>query len=188
MRTWRMILLGSSAASAYKLQFFSLMESSINKIVWKAWAPPKVKNDAWLALQSRLWTVDRLRRRGWENYGLCPLCKQTKKNHNHLFVHCRFTTRIWELLKEWLGIQGVFPRHWAGLNIGGLLWWRDQALIGRGWLRSPCQPFGRFGRNETLVFCHKLSHYFIILDKIKYEARLWITAGVKRLDDLMPRE
>jgi hypothetical protein len=38
------------AASAYKLQYFSLIESPINKVVWKAWAPPKVKNHAWLAL------------------------------------------------------------------------------------------------------------------------------------------
>jgi hypothetical protein len=53
-----------SAASAYKLQFLGLVESCMYKLVWKAWAPPKVKNHAWLALQNRLWTADRLRRRG----------------------------------------------------------------------------------------------------------------------------
>jgi hypothetical protein len=83
-----------SAASAYKLQFLGLIESPINKIVWKAWTPPKVKNHAWLALQNRLWTTDRLWRRGWENCGLCPLFKQTKESNNHLFVHCRYTIRI----------------------------------------------------------------------------------------------
>jgi hypothetical protein len=39
-----------SAASAYKLQFLGLIESSMYKFVWKAWAPPKVKNHAWLVL------------------------------------------------------------------------------------------------------------------------------------------
>jgi hypothetical protein len=87
-----------SAAFAYKLQFLGLVESSLNSLVWKVWATPKAKNHAWLALQKRLWTVDRLRRRRWENCGLFQLCKQTEENHDHLFVHCRYIVRIWELL------------------------------------------------------------------------------------------
>jgi hypothetical protein len=93
--------------STYNLQFFGLIESSFYKLVWKAWAMAKAKNHAWLALQNRLWTADRLRRRGWENCGLCPLCKQSKENNNHFFVHCRSSIRVWELFMEWLGVQGV---------------------------------------------------------------------------------
>jgi hypothetical protein len=81
----------------------------------------KCKNYAWLALQNRLWTADRLEKRGWPNCGLCPLCKQTMKSANHLFVHCRFTRRIWELLKEWIGLHGIHPRQWSGLSINE--WW-----------------------------------------------------------------
>jgi hypothetical protein len=55
-----------------------------------------------------------LRKRGWENCGLCPLCKQTEETNNHLFVHCRFTARIWELLRDWLGIRGIQPQDWGG--------------------------------------------------------------------------
>jgi hypothetical protein len=73
-------------------------------------AAPKAKNHACLALQNRLWTADRLEKRSWLNYGLCPLCKQTLETTDHLFVACHFTTRIWELLKEWLGLQGLHPR------------------------------------------------------------------------------
>jgi hypothetical protein len=120
--TWKLTANGQySEASAYKLQFFVLVESSLNNWVWKAWGPPKVKHHAWLALQNRLWTADRLRKRGWDNCGLCPLCKQTEENNNHHFVHCRFMVRVWELLKEWLGIQGLQPRHWAGLATRD--WW-----------------------------------------------------------------
>jgi hypothetical protein len=54
--SWKLMSNGQySAASAYNLQFSGLTESSLNKIVWKGWAPPKVKNHAWLALQNRLW-------------------------------------------------------------------------------------------------------------------------------------
>jgi hypothetical protein len=38
------------------------------------------------------------------------------------------------------------------------------------------------------VFRKKLAPTFIILDKIKSEARLWILAGAKGLGDLMPGE
>jgi hypothetical protein len=53
-----------SAASAYKLQFFGLMELNMNTLVWMPWATPKAKNHTWLAIQNRLWTADRLRKRG----------------------------------------------------------------------------------------------------------------------------
>jgi hypothetical protein len=35
---------------------------------------------------------------------------------------------------------------------------------------------------------HKASPSFVIVDKIKCEARLWIITGAKRLSDLMPGE
>jgi hypothetical protein len=38
------------------------------------------------------------------------------------------------------------------------------------------------------VFRHKLSPTFVILDKIKCEARLWVLAGAKRLGELIPGE
>jgi hypothetical protein len=89
----------------------------MNKIVWKAWAPSKVKNHTWLALQYSFWTAHRLMRRGGENCGLCPFANKPRRTTTTYSFHCRFTTRIWELLKDLLGIQGVFPRQWAGLNI-----------------------------------------------------------------------
>jgi hypothetical protein len=36
------------------------------------------------------------------------------------------------------------------------------------------------------IFGRKLSKTFIILDKIKCEARLWVLADARRLGDLMP--
>jgi hypothetical protein len=64
-----------SAASAYKAQIFGAISTNMNTMVWKVWTPPKTKSLAWLALKNRLWTPDRLEKRGWPNFGLCPLCK-----------------------------------------------------------------------------------------------------------------
>jgi hypothetical protein len=36
---------------------------------------------------------------------LCPLCKQTTETVSHLFVHWRYTVRLWGLIKDWLGLH-----------------------------------------------------------------------------------
>ena len=97
------------AASAYKAQFFGAEATSMKSLVWKVWAPPKVKFFAWLALQKRLQTSNRLATRGWPNCGLCPLCKRTPETISHLLFECRFTTRLWRFIKDWLGRYALDP-------------------------------------------------------------------------------
>lgn len=64
-----------SVTSAYNAQLLGLIFtfSPMEHAVWKA--PPKTKLFAWLAIQDRIWTADRLAKRGWPNCGLCPLCR-----------------------------------------------------------------------------------------------------------------
>ena len=83
-----------SAATAYKAQFLGLTLSPMDFMIWKAWAPPKIKFFAWLAIQDRIWTADRLERRGWQNCGLCPLCKRVGETGAHLFYKCRYIIRL----------------------------------------------------------------------------------------------
>ena len=52
------------AASAYKAQFFGTIPSDMKSMVWKIWAPPKIKHFACFALQNMLWMADRLERGG----------------------------------------------------------------------------------------------------------------------------
>ena len=93
--TWKFEANGEySASSAYRAQFLGSTSTTMNKTVWKVWAPPKVKFFSWLAIQNRIWTADRLEKRGWENCGLCTLCKRANETSSHLFFKCRFTRRI----------------------------------------------------------------------------------------------
>jgi hypothetical protein len=130
-------------------------------------------------------------KRNWENCGLCPLCKQTEETNNHLFVHCRYTTRIWELLKDWLGIQGIHSRQWGGLGIQE--WWSSMAE-GPSMHRKELATLTLltvweiWQERNARVFRNKLSPTFVLLDKIKNEARLWVLAGAKGLGNLMPGE
>jgi hypothetical protein len=178
--SWKLTTNGQySMATAYKLQFFGLVESSLYKIVWKAWATPKAKNHGWLALQNRLWMADGLRKRGWDNYGLCPLCKQTEETNNHLFVHCHYSVRVWELLKDWLHIQGLHPRLWVGLDIQD--WWSLLAEASGAHRKGLASltlltVWMIWEERNARVFKHKLLPTFVILDKIKCEARLWVIA------------
>jgi hypothetical protein len=55
------------SALAYNTQFFGATLSCFNKLVWKNWAPPKIKFFAWLAICNRLWTADHLEKICWEN-------------------------------------------------------------------------------------------------------------------------
>ena len=84
-----------SAASAYRAQFLGLVLSPMDQMVWKPWAPPKIKFFAWLALQDRIRTADRLAKRGWPNCGPCPLCRGVQECGTHLFFRCHFTLRLW---------------------------------------------------------------------------------------------
>ena len=56
-----------TAASAYKAQFSGLVDTNMLQWVWKNWAPPKSNFFAWLVINNRIWTADRLQRRGWTN-------------------------------------------------------------------------------------------------------------------------
>uniref|UniRef100_A0A8R7UEH6 Reverse transcriptase zinc-binding domain-containing protein n=1 Tax=Triticum urartu TaxID=4572 RepID=A0A8R7UEH6_TRIUA len=61
---WKHTLSGHySAASAYKAQFLVMVLSPMDQMVWKVWAPSKVKFFASLAIQDRIWTADRLAKR-----------------------------------------------------------------------------------------------------------------------------
>lgn len=102
-----------SAASAYKVQFLGLTWSVLEHAVWKAWAPPKVKFFARLAIQNRIWTADRLAKRGWPNCGLCPLCKRENETVEHLFFKCRFSLRLWGMIKAWLQLHTMDISSWG---------------------------------------------------------------------------
>lgn len=93
--SWKFTSSGEySASSAYLAQFAGLTFSTNSATIWKVWAPPKCKFFAWLILQNRVWTADRLTQRGWPNCGLCPLCKQVQESAAHLLFQCRFSVRV----------------------------------------------------------------------------------------------
>ena len=177
-----------SAASAYKAQFFGAEASNMKSLVWKVWAPPKVKFFAWLALRKRLWTSDRLARRGWPNCGLCPLCNRVPETITHLLLGCRYTTRLWGLIKEWLGIHALDPSQWTDLSLSS--WWLKMTSPSRKALASITllASWEIWNERNARVFWNKFASPAVVFNKNKADARLWVIAGAKRLGEIMPGE
>jgi hypothetical protein len=190
--SWKLTANGLySTKSAYEMQFFGSTTSPLNKMVWKAWAPPKIKFFAWLANQNRLWTADRLAKRGWPNCGPCPLCKQCVETVDHLFVHCRFTTRLWTAVKQWLDISEDVQHDSTNFTISE--WWQFMAGGSANNRKAMASitllvSWEVWNERNDRVFRNKSAPFDVVFDRVKREARLWVIAGAKRLGGMMPGE
>lgn len=86
-----------SASSAYGVQFLSRIPIPMLAKVWNIRAEMKVKFFIWTLLQNRLWTADRLSRRGWPHNEECSLCDQTLESAKHILLDCPFAKEVWHL-------------------------------------------------------------------------------------------
>ncbi|XP_074300447.1 uncharacterized protein LOC141631711 [Silene latifolia] len=73
-------------------------------MVWSRIGPGKINFIAWLAVQSRLMTRDRLIRWVPGESG-CLLCGLMDESHTHLFFSCAFSCRCLKLVSDWLGVD-----------------------------------------------------------------------------------
>ena len=174
------------------MQFLGHTNSMMPTLVWKPWAPPKCKIFAWLAIQNRIWTADRLERRGWQNCGLCKLCNQVQETGAHLLFKCRFTTRIWSSIKTWLGLHDVMPSDWQHLPTVKD-WWMEvinkkapnrKAMMSLAMLVS----WEIWKERNARVFRHHSSTNAMVVTRIKDEAIMWGLARAKAVSNVMPRE
>ncbi|KAM3309857.1 hypothetical protein ACQJBY_030885 [Aegilops geniculata] len=178
-----------TASTAYKAQFLRMTLSPMDRMVWKAWAPPKVKFFAWLALQDRIWTADRLEKRGWPNCGPCPLCKREQETGIHLFVRCRYTLRLWRSIIEKLGLTHMDTSDWQ-LEATVTEWWQKRT-DDRNPHRHAMAPLTMlvswtiWNERNARVFRRKSAPPPVLLNNILEDAKLWVTAGARKLGNII---
>lgn len=126
--TWKLTPEGNyTTKSVYALQFLGSTTTVYKKVIRKTWAPPKCKFFAWVAIQNRLWTSDRLQAWDWPNQRTCPLCRQSPETTLRLFFECRYARQVWTSMDEWLGCAPLNPFNWSdNLSIGD--WWSSKPL------------------------------------------------------------
>jgi hypothetical protein len=181
-----------SAASAYSTQFQGMVNSFMMEAVWKSWAPSKSKLFAWLILQNRVWSADRLQKRGWPNCGNCQLCKRVPETAPHILFKCRYSLRIWNSIIHWLGITSVNTATWA--NHDSVKEWWMSFIYSNGMRRKSLVSlimlvsWEIWNERNARVFRNIAMLPNVVVEKIRGEAALWSLAVAKNLSSILPRE
>jgi len=118
-----------SAKTAYEGFFLGSVVFPHHKRIWKTWALPKWRFFIWLVAQKRVWTADRLAKRGLVHPDKCPLCDQEDETIDHLLVTCSFSREFWYLLLRKFDMHSLAPQPDVGSYPG---WWESVGNIVNG--------------------------------------------------------
>jgi hypothetical protein len=189
--TWILFATGTySSSTAYIAQFTATPTSFMVSAVWANWAPPKCKTFAWLMLPNKVWTLDRLLRRGWPNCGPCQLCKREPESAAHLIFKCRYSIRVWNGLRDWLGLVDFDTSLWS--NFDNLHEWWCAISGAHGRRRKGLTSlilltaWELWNERNARVLKNVASMPALIISSIKSSAALWGIGGAKYLSALMP--
>jgi hypothetical protein len=101
-----------------------------HRLVWKTWAPLRVRFFLWLTLRRQHWTADRRARHGLEAKDACFLCDQAPETIDHIVVACPYTRELWHHILQALHLQ--LPAGTAS----SLIWWRRIRVLASGQWRK----------------------------------------------------
>jgi hypothetical protein len=155
-----------SAQSAYQLLHRQLPRRPEARLIWKSWAPLRVKLFMWLACHGRIWTADRGRRRNLEAHEYCLLCDQLLESADNLLVTCPVAKEIYWLAFTWARCSCTFG---AALTLRD--WW-EQLLTAQ----APRRKKGAaslfilvawfiWKEHKARMFDQRPASVFVILDK-----------------------
>jgi len=106
--------------SAYLAQLKGTYCSFDAGAVWHAHAEGKQRFFAWLLVQSKILTADKLVVRNWPCDTNCALCDQVFETAAHLCLHCPFARHVWHLISTWMAGVIQVP---ADQDEGVEAWW-----------------------------------------------------------------
>lgn len=141
-------------------------------------------------VQQRIWTADRMQRRGIPNQYFCTLCERNLETPLHLFYECAYSRRVWELTADWVGAPQLKPTTWLpqhnisewmlSLSQTGVVNYNAQSVkalksiallvLWMIWKERNNRIFNRAQASEENLMA-----------RIKEEARNWALAGAKCL-------
>lgn len=130
-----------------------------------------------------------LQRRGWPNCNTCPLCKKVQESVAHLLFQCRYTIRVWCMIKDWLGLHDVHPPDW-GEATSVKEWWTYNATK----KTQLCRPLASlmlliswalWKEWNARIFLDSFVPMGVIVTRIKEDTSLWSIAEARHLSIVM---
>jgi hypothetical protein len=120
--TWKLCNNGAyTSKSAYQAFFSGRTREMAASQLWPAGALLLHKLHMWFLLKDRLWTADRLARRGLEHPMECTLCCQEPETADHITLQCSFARQVWYNTLLQYRLHGFTPNR----NSVTALWWTD---------------------------------------------------------------
>jgi len=121
--TWKWTADGVyTAKSSYNTQFLGSFSDFNANSIWKAESKGKHNFFAWLLVQCKILTADKLMVRQWPCNPVCVLCNHEQETAAHLILHCPFARLVWEQMEDWTR-ELVHPPQ-GGLQIND--WWQKE--------------------------------------------------------------
>jgi hypothetical protein len=90
------------------------------KSVWRSKAPPRVVFFVWMAVHSKILTLDNLGRRNMVVVNKCWPCETEGELVDHLLLHCVAASGLWNAFFARFGLCWVMPRSVKELYA---CWW-----------------------------------------------------------------
>lgn len=148
---WRWSANGTyTTKSAYRMLHVGSSPFLGHNLVWKTWAPLKVKIFLWLALRRRHWTADRRKRHGLDAQDHCYLCDQVEESIDHIIATCSYSRGVVQCAAG----PGLPPAAGSANDIqggGNACNRRSLQSDGREWTPSSRWYHCRFGKSGTLT-------------------------------------
>ena len=115
------------------------------KGIWIPCAPIKTAFYTWKATWSKVLTLDKLQRRGWQLPNRCYLCGCTEETIHHILLHCIIVSSLWEIILNLVAIHWDFPK----MVKEAITSWKERRERRLG-IIFLCALFGSFGRRRIV--------------------------------------
>lgn len=175
-----------TSKSAYMMMHTGSIRFRGHSMIWKTWAPLRVKIFLWLAFRRRHWTNDRRSRHGLEAREECYLCDQAAESIDHILCCCPFSRELWFNICQSLGRPMPDPKQTV------ILWWRALRVA---WPREHRKGVDTlfalvswriWKERNARCFREAVSSVADLMTVIKAEGELWVQAGALGLGGLAP--
>ncbi|XP_019455028.1 PREDICTED: uncharacterized protein LOC109356147 [Lupinus angustifolius] len=103
---WQKTLDGTlSLKASYNEVMNYPIQLNLCKFIWSANIAPSKSFTTWRIMHKKMPKDDNLRKRGCAIVFICNLCNSHSEEEDHLFLHCRFASKLWDWINNVYSIK-----------------------------------------------------------------------------------